>query len=128
MKARLFLLAHGRSGDKGDSVNVGVIARRDEWYAFIRDQLTGEKIGEYLKPLAGGPVERYELPNLGALNFLVHQALDGGGSVSMKLDAQGKAYAQAVLRMPLDLPDALAREVRTHWGDALPAGCVIEGD
>lgn len=125
MKARLYLLAHGRSGDKGDSVNVGVIARRAEWYDFIRDQVTGEKIGDYLKPLAGGPVERYELPNLGALNFLVHQALDGGGSVSMKLDAQGKAYAQAVLRLPMEIPDALAAEIRAHWGGDLPAGCVL---
>lgn len=126
MKARLFLLAHGRSGDKGDAANVGIIARRPEWYPFIRDSLTTERVAEFLKPLAEGPVERYELPNLEAMNFLVHNALGGGGSLSLRLDAQGKTYAQALLRMPLDLPDDLAAQVREHWGDRLPADCVLD--
>ena len=125
MIARLFLLAHGRSGDKGDSVNIGVIARREEWFEFIRKQLDAKRVAKFLKPLASGPVERYELPNLGALNFLVHGALDGGGSLSMRLDAQGKTYAQAIMRMPLDLPDKLASEVKKHWGKKLPADCVV---
>lgn len=125
MKARLYLLAHGRSGDKGNSVNIGIIARRDEWYGFIRDQVTQALAAEFLSPLATGPVERYELPNLGAINFLVHGALDGGGSLSMRLDAQGKTYAQALLRLPVELPDALAKEVKAHWGDKIPADCVI---
>ncbi len=120
MKAPLMVLAHGRSGDKGDSVNVGVIARREEWFDFIRKSLTRDRVAKFLKPLARGPVERYELPNLGALNFLVHGALDGGGSLSMRLDAQGKTYAQALLRMPLDLPESLAKEVKRHWGSKLP--------
>lgn len=125
MKARLYLLAHGRSGDKGNSVNIGVIARRDEWYAFIRDQVTQARAAEFLSPLATGPVERYELANIGAINFLVHGALDGGGSLSMRLDAQGKTYAQALLRMPVDLPDALAKEVKAHWGDKIPSDCIV---
>lgn len=126
MKARLFLLAHGRSGDKGNSVNIGVIARKPEWYAFINAQLTAAKVAKYLKPLASGPVEKFELPNLEALNFLVQNALDGGGSLSLRLDAQGKTYAQAIMRYPLDIPDAMAAEIKKHWGKALPADCVIE--
>lgn len=126
MKARLFLLAHGRSGDKGDAANIGIIARKEEWYSFIAEQLSEASVGDFLKPIAEGPVERFELPNLGALNFLVHCALGGGGSLSLQLDAQGKTYAQALLRMPLDLPDALAKDVREHWGDALPADCVLD--
>lgn len=125
MIARLFLLAHGRSGDKGDAANVGVIARREEWYPFLRDQLSAKHIAEYLKPLADGPVERYELENLGALNFLVHRALGGGGSVSLRLDAQGKTYAQAVLRMPVELPDEIAMQVKAHWKDGIPGDCVL---
>lgn len=125
MKARLYLLAHGRSGDKGNSVNVGVIARRPEWYPFLAERATEAAVAGHLAPLAAGPVRRYELPNLGALNFLVNNALDGGGSLSLRLDAQGKTYAQAVLRMAVDLPDALAAEVRAHWGDRLPADCVL---
>lgn len=126
MKARLFLLAHGRSGDKGNSVNIGVIARRPEWYAFINGQLTAAKVAKHLKGMAAGPVEKFELPNLEALNFLVQNALDGGGSLSLKLDAQGKTYAQALLRYWVDLPAPLAAEVRKHWGKSLPADCVVE--
>ncbi|MBI1784024.1 hypothetical protein HYR69_02670 [Candidatus Sumerlaeota bacterium] len=126
MIARLYLLAHGRSGDKGDSVNIGVIARREEWFEFIRKQLDAKRVAKFLKPLANGPVERYELPNLGALNFLVHGALDGGGSLSMRLDAQGKTYAQAIMRMPLEIPDKLAKEIKKHWGKKLPEDCLVE--
>jgi hypothetical protein len=111
MKARLYQLAHGRSGDKGDRVNIGVIARREEWYPFLLEQLTAQRVALFLKPLAEGPVDRYELPNLGALNFVVRHALGGGGSVSLRLDAQGKTYAQALMRMELDLPDRIAKEV-----------------
>jgi hypothetical protein len=125
MIARLLLLAHGRSGDKGDAANIGIIARREEWYPFIAQQLTQERVAKFLKPLAEGPVERYELPNLWALNFLVHQALGGGGSLSLRLDAQGKTYAQALLRMPLRLPAGLETEVEAHWGDQFPADCVL---
>jgi hypothetical protein len=124
---RLFLLAHGRSGDKGDTVNIGVIARREEWYALLRGELTADRVREYLSPLGIGRVERFELPNLGALNFVVHRALGGGGSVALQLDAQGKTFAQALLRLPLALPDDVVEAVETHWDDALPADCVLSG-
>ena len=126
MRARLFLLAHGRSGDKGDMANIGVIARRDEWYQFLSGELTAERVRGFLGALAHGEVERHELPNLSALNFLVHEALGGGGSISLRLDAQGKTYAQALFRMPLDLPPELAGEVRAHWGERLPVDCIID--
>lgn len=126
MKARLFLLAHGRSGDKGDIANIGVIARRDEWYTFLRDELTAERVADYLAPLADGPVERYELDNLTALNFMVHAALGGGGSVSLRLDAQGKTYAPALFRMVLELPESIADQVKAHWGKSLPVSCVVD--
>jgi hypothetical protein len=125
MIARLFLLAHGRSGDKGDAANVGIIARRGEWYPFIANHLSQDRVARFLKPLAEGPVERYELPNLWALNFLVHQALGGGGSLSLRLDAQGKTYAQALLRMPVELPSDLESQVMGYWGDDLPSDCVL---
>jgi len=123
---RLFLLAHGRSGDKGDTVNIGVIARRAEWYDLIAGELSAERVRAYLEPLGIGVVERFELPNLGALNFLVHHALGGGGAVALKLDAQGKTFAQALLHMPLRLPEDVARAVEAHWGDRLPEDCVVD--
>ena len=128
MRARLFLLAHGRSGDKGDMANIGVIARRDEWYEFLSRELTVERVRTFLGTLARGEVERHELPNLSAFNFLVHEALGGGGSISLRLDAQGKTYAQALFRMPLDLPPELAGEVRAHWGERVPADCIIHDE
>ena len=106
--------------------NIGVIARRDEWYEFLSGELTVERVRAFLGSLAQGQVERYELPNLSALNFLVHEALGGGGSISLRLDAQGKTYAQALFRMPLDVPPELAEEVRAHWGERLPADCVLD--
>ena len=126
MRARLLLLAHGRSGDKGDMANIGVIARREEWYDFLSDELTAERVRKFLRGLAQGEVERHELPNLGALNFLVHEALGGGGSISLRLDAQGKTYAQALFRMPVDVPPELAEEVRAHWGERLPEDCILD--
>ena len=126
MRARLFLLAHGRSGDKGDMANIGVIARRDEWYEFLSGELTAERVRGFLGTLADGAVERYELPNLAALNFLVHEALGGGGSICLRLDAQGKTYAQALFRMPLEVPPELAREVQDHWGERVPVDCIID--
>ena len=128
MRARLFLLAHGRSGDKGDMANIGVIARRDEWYEFLSRELTAERVRKFLGTLARGEVERYELPNLSAFNFLVYEALGGGGSISLRLDAQGKTYAQALFRMPLDLPLELAGEVQAHWGERVPADCIIHDE
>jgi hypothetical protein len=126
MRARLFLLAHGRSGDKGDMANIGVIVRREGWYEFLSRELTAERVQGFLGTLARGEVERHELPNLSALNFLVHEALGGGSAISLRLDAQGKTYAQALFRMPLDVPPELAAEVRAHWGGRLPADCIID--
>ena len=126
MKARLLLLAHGRSGDKGDAANVGVIARREEWYPFLARELTAERVAEHLSSLAKGPVERYELPNLGALNFIVHRALGGGGTVSLKFDAQGKTFAQAVFRMPIDIPDDIAAAVHEYWQEEFPPDCILD--
>ncbi len=106
--------------------NIGVIARRDGWYEFLSGELTAERVRGFLGSLAQGQVERYELPNQSALNFLVHEALGGGGSISLRLDAQGQTYAQALFRMPLDVPPELAEEVRAHWGERLPADCVLD--
>jgi hypothetical protein len=109
MKVTLHRIAHGRSGDKGDTVNVGVIARRPEFYDFLREQLTVERVRQHFGDLVRGDVQRFELPNLNALNFLLHEALGGGGTVSLMTDAQGKTFSTAMLRMQVDLPDNLAR-------------------
>ena len=95
----LFELAHARSGDKGDTVNVGVIARRPEYWDFLRETLTVERVKAHFGELVKGDVERFELPNLHALNFLLHESLGGGGTVSLMTDAQGKTYSTAMLRM-----------------------------
>ena len=108
MKVRLLDLAHARSGDKGDTANVGVIALRPEWYAVIAEQLTRDRVRAHFHGVITGDVERFELPNLNALNFLLHGALDGGGTLSLKTDAQGKVFSTALLRMVLDIPDARA--------------------
>lgn len=108
MKEVLLLdLAHARSGDKGDAGNVGVIARREEYYSIIRDALTTERVAEHFQGICNGPVERFELPNLWALNFLLHNTLGGGGTVSLKFDAQGKTLSSAMLRMKIEVPDEL---------------------
>lgn len=105
MKIRLLDVAHARSGDKGDTANVGVIARNPEWYAFLVRHVTRERVAAHFASEIAGGVERFELPNLRALNFLLHGALDGGGTLSLKTDAQGKVYSTALLRMVLDVPD-----------------------
>jgi hypothetical protein len=115
MKVRLVDIAHARSGDKGDTANVGVIALRPEWYPVIAALLTRERVASHFAGVIEGGVERFELPNLHALNFLLHGALDGGGTLSLKTDAQGKVFSTAMLRMVLDVDDARGRAV------ALPA-------
>ncbi len=107
MKHRLIEIAHARSGDKGDTANVGVIARRPEYYPILEKYLTVEMVKRYFEGICLGEVERYELPNLGALNFLLHQALGGGGTVSLKNDAQGKTLSSVMLRMELDIDEPL---------------------
>ena len=107
MRIRLIDIAHARSGDKGDTGNVGVIARRDEFYPLLVKYLTVERVREHFKGIIRGGVERFELPNLHALNFLLHEALGGGGTSSLKLDAQGKTLASAMLRMEIDCTETV---------------------
>jgi hypothetical protein len=103
-RVKLLGIAHARSGDKGDTANVGLIARKPEYYPILRDQVTAARVKEHFRGICLGEVERFEVPNLGALNFLLHQSLDGGGTVSLKTDAQGKTYSAALLRMEVDIP------------------------
>ncbi len=105
MKIQLRKIAHARSGDKGDAVNCGVIAFREEWYPLIRKELSAERVKKHFEGICFGPVERYEIPNLWAINFVLHNSLGGGGTVSLKLDAQGKTIASAMLLMEIDVPD-----------------------
>ena len=111
MKIRLVDVAHARSGDKGDTANVGVIALRPEWYPLLRDQLTLDRVRAHFQGVITGDVQRYELPNLNALNFLLQGALGGGGTLSLKTDAQGKVFSTAMLRMVLDVPEEVARSL-----------------
>jgi L-cysteine desulfidase len=104
-------LAHARSGDKGDTANVGVIAYDDAHYGLLKDQLTAAAVKAHFGDMVKGEVERFELPNLGALNFLLHGALGGGGTMSLMNDAQGKVFSTALLRMEVDVPDEVARAV-----------------
>jgi hypothetical protein len=102
-KRRLIELAHARSGDKGDRVNIGLIAKHPENYPLLVREVTPERVKNHFAAVCSGKVERYELPNLGALNFLLHEALDGGGTVALKADPQGKTYSSALLRMEIDV-------------------------
>ncbi|HWK88536.1 MAG TPA: hypothetical protein VNP72_01025 [Longimicrobium sp.] len=117
-RIQLRYLAHARSGDKGDTANVGVIALRPEFYPVLVEQLTPERVKEHFRGIVRGGVERFELPNLEALNFLLHNALGGGGTVSLKTDAQGKVLSTALLRMEVEVPDELARLVPEAAGAA----------
>ena len=110
-KIQLVHLAHARSGDKGDTANVGVIAYDGSHYEILREQLTPEAVKAHFGAMVKGEVERYELPNLGALNFLLHGALGGGGTMSLMNDAQGKVFSTALLRMEVDVPDDVAAAV-----------------
>jgi hypothetical protein len=111
MKVQLLKLAHARSGDKGDTANVGIIALRDEYYPLLVREVTSRRVKEHFGPMVKGDVERFELPNLGALNFLLHESLGGGGTLSLMTDAQGKTFSTALLRMNIDIPDAEASEL-----------------
>lgn len=104
MIIRLVDIAHARSGDKGDTANVGLIALQREWYPILQRYVTLDRVREHFHGIITGDVERFELPNLGALNFLLHGALGGGGTLSLKTDAQGKVFSTAMLRMTLDIP------------------------
>ena len=101
--AKLIEIAHARSGDKGDTANVGIIARKPEYYPILVREVTAARVKEHFAGVCLGAVERYELPNLGALNFLLHESLDGGGTLSLKADPQGKTYSSALLRMEINV-------------------------
>jgi hypothetical protein len=103
MKVKLIDIAHGRSGDKGDAANIGIIAYDLNGYYILQKHLTVERVKKHFEGICKGKVERYELPNLRALNFLLHDTLGGGGTVSLKHDAQGKTLAAALLRMELEV-------------------------
>lgn len=109
VQVRLLDIAHTRSGDKGDMANCGVIALRPEWYPVLVRELTTERVAAHYGALISGTVDRFELPNLHALNFLLHGALDGGGTLSLKTDAQGKVVSTAMLRLVLSVPAHEAR-------------------
>ena len=111
MKVQLIKLAHARSGDKGDTANVGLIALRDEFYPLLVREVTAARVKEHFKGICKGEVERFELPNLGALNFLLHESLGGGGTLSLITDAQGKTFSTALLRMQIEIPDQEAARV-----------------
>jgi hypothetical protein len=99
------MLAHARSGDKGDTANVGLIALRDQFYPLLQREVTAARVKHHFAGICHGEVERFELPNLGALNFLLHHSLGGGGTLSLMTDAQGKTFSTALLRMEIDVPD-----------------------
>src|SRR4026209_953126 len=105
MKIQLTKLAHSRSGDKGDTANIGLIALRDESYPLLVREVTAARVKQHFTGICRGEVERFELPNLGALNFLLHESLGGGGTLSLMTDAQGKTFSTALLRMMVDIPD-----------------------
>jgi hypothetical protein len=107
---QLRYLAHARSGDKGNTANVGLIALDQANYDLLVREVTVARVARHFKGMVSA-VERFELPNLGALNFLLHDALDGGGTLSLKTDAQGKVYSTALLRMEIPVPSALARRL-----------------
>ena len=109
MKVQLLKLAHARSGDKGDTANVGLIALRDELYPVLVREVTAPRVKRHFEGICKGEVERFELPNLKALNFLLHESLGGGGTLSLMTDAQGKTFSTALLRMEIEIDDAEAR-------------------
>ncbi|HYI93863.1 MAG TPA: hypothetical protein VEX68_09990 [Bryobacteraceae bacterium] len=105
MRVPLSRIAHGRSGDKGDTSNIGIIVFHDRHFPVIVREVAAERVKEHFGELVQGEVERFELPNLGALNFLLHGALGGGGTLSLRIDAQGKTLSAALLRMEIDIDD-----------------------
>ena len=107
MRVRLERIAHARSGDKGDASNVGLIATTPALFELLRTQATAERVKQHFHDVCRGRVERFEVPNLLAFNFLLHDSLGGGGTESLKTDAQGKTHAQGLLQMEVDVPDEL---------------------
>ena len=112
MKIKLAKLAHARSGDKGDTANVGLIALRDDFYPLLVRKVTAARVKEHFKGICKGEVERFELPNLSALNFLLHESLGGGGTLSLMTDTQGKTFSTALLRMEIEVDEEEAKRLR----------------
>jgi hypothetical protein len=114
VRVPLYRVAHARSGDKGDASNVGLIAANPEIYELVREQATPERVKRHFREVCRGPVERFPVPNLLAFNFILHDSLGGGGTESLKSDAQGKTHAQGLLMMEIEVPDELL--ARTEGG------------
>jgi hypothetical protein len=114
MQIQLVKLAHARSGDKGDTANVGLIAFSDDIYPILVREVTAERVKSHFQGIVKGAVERFELPNLGALNFLLHESLGGGGTLSLMTDAQGKTFSTALLRMKIEISDAEAQNLELN--------------
>ncbi len=117
MKLELYQIAHARSGDKGDASNVGLIADSPEIYEVLRREVTAERVKAHFREVCRGPVERFEIPNLLGLNFILHDSLGGGGTESLNTDAQGKTHAQGLLLMEVEVPDELASRYRERGAD-----------
>lgn len=111
MRIQLVKLAHARSGDKGDTANVGLIALEEKYYPVLVREVTTDRVKQHFTGICKGEVERFELPNLGALNFLLHESLGGGGTLSLMTDAQGKTFSTALLRMEIEIPDEEAQSL-----------------
>lgn len=111
MKIQLIRVAHARSGDKGDTANIGLIALREEVYPILIREVTAERVKQHFRGICKGEVDRFELPNLGALNFLLHESLGGGGTLSLMTDAQGKTFSTALLRMEIEVSDDEVRSL-----------------
>jgi hypothetical protein len=116
MRVPLYRVALARSGDKGDASNVGLIARSPEIWELVRAQVTAERVKEHFRQVCRGKVERYELPNLRALNFLLHDSLGGGGTESLLTDAQGKTHAQGLLQLEIEVPEELLARLEGQEG------------
>ncbi len=116
MKVRLSEIAFARSGDKGDTANIGLVAFRPSLYPVLVQEVTSERVKRHFKGICEGEVERFELPDLRALNFLLHNALGGGGTVSLMLDAQGKTFSTALLRMEIEVPEELLQSREAEEG------------
>jgi len=114
MKLPLQRIAHARSGDKGDASNVGLIADSAEIYEVLRREVTAERVKAHFAEVCRGPVERFEIPNLLALNFMLHDSLGGGGTESLKTDAQGKTHAQGILVLEIEVPDGIVLRPESH--------------
>lgn len=112
MKVRLAEIAHARSGDKGDGSNVGLIANTPELYEVLRREVTPERVKDFFRHFVHGEVQRFEVANLHALNFILHDSLGGGGTASLKSDAQGKTHGQGLLQMEIEAPDDLVARAR----------------